>query len=358
MLQLLCNPNAAIPIGLLLALAVPKVVSAIFFRDLDLWTAQPHASWTARMFYGGVQSFAKYWHGYEVHGLGRLPPGPVLLVGYHSRATVDGVYAAAFLQPTTLMSPIFFAVPGAESLFASIHCVSTHDQSKSAEDSFLTTVTAGPRPVMLFPGGHHECFKRLAEKHVVRWRERPGFARALLADEGRRAVGRTVSVVPFYTNNCEDIYPTTKWWYDYSGQMVQSHFHEFENGAYYLLPFLLPLSLMALGFLPLPRPVKLDLYIGEPLRPRDNETDIAFAKRVVVATQATVDTTRKKHEGDGAGAKSYNVQRCLYAIYMLVQNTVMWTIIVILNVLVVPIAIAIRLFVKVITNRTRHKKQE
>lgn len=139
----------------IVALVIPKLEDFFNFKKLDIWTGEI-PKWFARVFYGGIQRFALFWHNYEIHGIDNIRRDNCLLVGYHSRCTVDAVYATAFLEPTTIMSPIFFAVPGSKALFESINCVSSHGESKNSADSFIATVVRGGRPVMLFPGGHHE----------------------------------------------------------------------------------------------------------------------------------------------------------------------------------------------------------
>jgi hypothetical protein len=310
-------------------------------NSLDIWTHKvPH--WIGRIFYIGIQSFAKFWHNYEIHGLENVTEENCLLVGYHSRCTIDGVYATAFLQPTTIMSPIFFAVPLSTTMFSKINCVSSHSKGLTSDDHFINIISTGGRPVLLFPGGHHECYKHLNDKYIVNWKEEPGYARIMLAPPNKP--GKNIKVIPFFTHNCEDIYPTTDWWYEYSGKMVINDFHDYENGKFWLLPILLPKSLLALGFIILPRPVKLDLYIGKPLTPLDNETSIEFAERVRNATQKLIDDTINKHKNDNVKERTVLgmlLHHPLYFIFVIFQNTIMWSTIILLNIICSPLLIII-----------------
>mmetsp|Transcript_24814 Transcript_24814/g.36598 ORF Transcript_24814/g.36598 Transcript_24814/m.36598 type:complete len:351 (+) Transcript_24814:121-1173(+) len=322
-------------VATIFSILLPKLL-CILDNSNDIWTNRPPPI-LARIFYVGVRRFAKFWHQYEIHGIEHISKKNCLLVGYHSRCTVDGVYATAFTHSTTIMSPIFFAVPFSKYLFKQINCVSTHSEGASSRESFINTVVHGDRPTLLFPGGHHECYKPAADKHIVKWKKLPGYARILLSDD---QPGRTTSVVPFYTHNCEDIYWTSEWWYDFSGKNVMKDFKDFENGKLWLLPFIFPKSLAALGCIILPLPVKLDLYFGEPVIPNTDESPTDFAERVRQATQELIDSVRKKHRENGNKEErsvSYMLQRYpIYALYVIIQNTLMWSTFVLLNSLLVP----------------------
>jgi hypothetical protein len=338
-----------------------------------MWSREPQANWIARLFYGGVQGFATYWHGYEVHGLENLRArgdgrggGGTLLVGYHSRPMIDGVYATAFLQAKAILSPVFFALPGARYIFGSFHCESARSNIKgdSADESFVKTVMTADRPVLLFPGGPHECFKPLSEKHIVKWKERPGYARALVSHEVTARVhsatttaATSVQVIPFYTHNCEEIYPTTDWWYDYSGQMLRSNFHELRKGKSYLLPLMVPKCFLAFGFIIFPRPVKLDLYIGVPLQPLENETDIAFAERVRVAMQELIDNVRKKHKNAATVWTTGNagVKTICFCAYTVFTNTWLIGTVLLLNMVIVPAVVVLNFIISLIWESNKKK---
>lgn len=319
------------------ALIVPKLYTSRTVSR-DLWVDETPPLF-AKIFYGGVRSFAKFWHRYEVHGLENVTKNNCLLVGYHSRCTVDGVYATAFVEPTTIMSPIFFAVPFSRKLFSKINCVSTHSEGLSTSQSFIKTVIDGKRPTLLFPGGHHECFKPLSEKYQAMWKELPGYARILLEEPQRP--GQNTSVVPFYTHDCEEIYASTDWWYDFSGKAILKDFHDFENGKYWLLPLLMPKSLAALGMILLPRPIKLDLYFGPPVKPLPREDAKDFARRVREGMQNLMETVRKskatiEEKEEQRTMLSMFCRYPLYTTYTLFQNTIMWTSFILLNIALVP----------------------
>jgi hypothetical protein len=344
--------NLTRPYGAMLAsvfaLILPKIPLYFDRKMRDRWTKEtPH--WIARIFYGGIQKFAKFWHRYEIHGIENISPH-CLLVGYHSRCTVDGVYAQAFLQGTTIMSPIFFAIPASKLVFEKIHCVPTHLPGQSADESFVTTVIEGNRPTILYPGGHHECYKPLNEKYKVMWKELPGYARILLAEPDRP--GANTPVVPFYTRNSEEIFFTTDWWYDLSGKMVIKDFFEYEHGNIWLLPLLFPKTIAGLGFAPLPRPVKLDLFIGEPVIPKPNETSAEFAERVRSSLQSLIDSTQSASKTDGS-VWPFLLSHPLYSAYVIFQMSIFWSSTLLLNSLLVPAIMAWQLVARMVFKKKK-----
>lgn len=343
----------------LLALILPKLSLYFDHNISDRWTHErPH--WIARIFYGGIQNFARFWHRYEIHGIEHISRTNCLLVGYHSRCTVDGVYAQAFLQGTTLMSPIFFAIPASQQIFEKIHCVSTHLPGQSAEESFVTTVVQGNRPTILYPGGHHECYKPLQEKYKVMWKELPGYARILLAEPNRP--GANTAVVPFFTRNSEEIFFTSDWWYDLSGKMVIKDFYEFEHGNLWLLPLLFPKTIAGLGFTPLPRPVKLDLFIGEPVIPKTNETATEFAERVRSSLQSLIDSTQSSSTTDPSTTASsvWTFLLChpIYSAYVFFQMSIFWSSTLLLNTLLVPAMMVWQLVARMVFKKKRKAHRE
>ena len=150
------------------------------------------------------------------------------------------------------------------------------------------------------------------------------FARELLADPMR--LGERTAVVPFYTNNSEEIYATTVEWYSFSGKFISDNFRDFENGKFWILPLLLPLSIIGLGFVIIPRPVKLDLFIGKPVIPLPNETAASFAARVKTAMQNLINEAQAKNPI--VKEKNWISMVCnhpFYVLYIIVQNTFMWS---------------------------------
>lgn len=332
---------------LILFIIIPKLFLLYFNNNQniqDIWTNEK-LHFISKLFFISVQNFAIFWHKYEIHGIENIKSKNSLLVGYHSRCTVDGVYTQAFLQGTTIMSPIFFAIPLSKQLFNKIHCVSTHSHGLSSEQSFIQTVINGNRPTILYPGGYHECYKTLDEKYKVKWKEIPGYARILLSEPNRP--GSETSVIPFYTHNSEEIYLTTDWWYNYSSFMIRNDFHNYENGNHWLLPFLFPKSILALGFILIPKPVKLDLYIGKPLTPYKDETDKQFAKRVEISLQELIDNTKNLKQSNNERTIKYMLFNYpIYTLYTFIQMTLFWSLNFILYIFIVPFILIFVLLIK------------
>jgi hypothetical protein len=316
---------------------VPKIGVLTDKDHRDRWTGRaPH--WINRLYNGSMRAFAKFWHNYEVHGIENVSGGNCLLVGYHSRPTFDGSYAAAFVDPVIFISPIFYAFPGSEIFYSNLKCVPTHQDGKSSEEVFIDSVVQGDSPVMLFPGGQFECFKSLGDKYKLHWKDLPGYARILYKEPERP--GKQTKIVPFFTNNCEDMFYSPDWWYDYSGKSVMRDFKELSKGNMLVLPFLLPKTIWGLGFFLLPRPVKLDLYFGEPLCANENEPAVEFAARVQEATQKLIDSVRSKHNfaAEDRNLGSMFLRNPIYFLYSFGQNVILFSIIFLLIFTVVPIS--------------------
>lgn len=117
---------------------------------------------------------------------------------------------------------------------------------------------------------------------------------------------------------------------------------------------------MGLGNVVLPMPVKLDLYIGEPVIPRSKESAVEFAKRVNLATQALMDSVREKHSNDKNihSVREMFVRYPAYVMYTIIQNVTMWSTVVFLNVLLVPIILFIQLLFRAFLTTTRGKSHD
>lgn len=196
----------------------------------------------------------------EVHGVENVSASNCLLVGYHSRPTLDVVYLQSQLRPTTIITELLFAIPFMAGILTKNNFISA-EHGNSTNSSFIRNVVNGTRPVLLLPGGAYECMKSYDNQYKVDWKDDPGFARLLLNDPDR--IGKDTKVVPFFTSNCEDIYFSTPHWYTYSGNKVKEYFTALRNKQYYVMPLLLVLCFLSLGLVFFPNPVKLDAYIGE-----------------------------------------------------------------------------------------------
>jgi len=211
---------------------------------------------------------------------------------------------------------------------------------KSSTDAFTEYVVSGDRPVFLLPGGAFEFSKSWSERYRLLWKDTPGFARTLL-DESRGRPGASTLYVPFYTNGGEDLYWTSKWWVDFSGWLVRATFRQVKEGNSFFTPFLPILSMLSQGFLLAPRSVKLDLYFGEGISPRDNESATEFSKRLQKHTQNHIDRIREKHELSPESYSNKYLSHPFYGGYVVVQNAVLISVLFAVNIIEIPIALAL-----------------
>ncbi len=214
----------------------------------------------------------KAWHQYEVHGIENVPRnGPALLTLNHGPVPVDApllggaVYHEFGRLPRALTDHLVFRLPVVRELFIAVGAV---DGRHDLADSLLEQGNL----VIVMPGGAPEAFKSTARAYEIYWRERTGFARL--------AIRQQVPVVPAACIGIDELYTVP--------------FDMFELGRKLLGVRSMPLPL-AWGMGPLPRRVKLDHYIGEPLHPdvppeaaEDDETVLAFRDRVVDAMEQLI----------------------------------------------------------------------
>lgn len=224
----------------------------------------------------GLQRFIEFWHNFEVHDLEKVRSikGSRLLLGYHTRNTIDLMYLIAALKPKILVSHLFFKVPITCRLLPFIGFMPSKDEA-SFVDALLES---DKKPLMLLPGGVLECLKPYRDQYRVTWKDKPGFARVI--HEQKEKFENGVSVVPFYMKNCERIYFTTASWYEFSGKLATEWYHRFRKGEILLLCVLMSLILFSWGFGVLPVPVKLDTYFGKPITLKENESVEDFSRRI------------------------------------------------------------------------------
>lgn len=289
----------------LILLIAPKLVFILQGKATkrDRWTGKP-VHWFVELCFGSVESFSRIWHGFEVHGIENVTQKNCLLLGYHSRPTLDIVYVISHLRSASLVSHLFFNVPIMAQLLPLGNFLASSTPGHCAEEHFVDKVTNGDRPVLLMPGGAYECAKQYKDRYKVDWKEDPGYARVLLS--GPRRLGQHVKVVPFFTNNCEDVYYCPRWWHDFTGAIVRKALVDVRKGKVWLLPKLFVFGAVSLGVSVLPVPVKLDLHIGKPLTPKRKETSVQFARRVQDNLQQMIDDVRNKQRDGGEKKSSSN----------------------------------------------------
>lgn len=243
----------------------------------DFWTGQRMNALKA-ILATYVNEYSSYWHDYELHGLENVSANKCLLVGYHSRCTVDSLYLWCRINANFLISHVFFSIPGVRAIVKNLGAVPSKGiVSSTSDESFGEMLVISDRPMLLLPGGAYEAMKPWDKKHIVEWKASPGFARIIGGSEKLRS---SIKVVPFYTKNSENIFYNFKWWFDFSGRFVHTGMSDAYNGVLWKMPFVLSVGIYSFGVSFLPRPVKLDTYFGEPLTFQINESVEQFAERV------------------------------------------------------------------------------
>jgi 1-acyl-sn-glycerol-3-phosphate acyltransferase len=295
------------------------------------WYGKP-MTWLQSTSFSAVRDFTRYWNNYEVHGLEKLQnmDGNCLLVGYHSRCTVDLVYVLVALQPGVIATHMMFKIPLMGWLLSQVNIFPSGTDG-NAEKGFIEALCS-KRPVLLLPGGVYECIKPLSQIGKIQWKPVPGFARII--HEQQELLGTKTKVVPFYTKNCEQSMYRSDFIYETFGLWGSRMYDMFRRGHYWLMPVMLSVMFISVGFKVLPRPVKLDTYLGDAVVLRKGESAESFSGRVSSATQALVDRVealpqveseysrlcRSKRASDRVLLAKLCVETCLVGTYTVIQN--------------------------------------
>jgi 1-acyl-sn-glycerol-3-phosphate acyltransferase len=300
-------------------------IRPIFQSRKNIWNGK-EMNWLEKLLYGGIADFAKDWHDYEVHDLDRLVKNKsnCLLIGYHSRSTLDLIYLTATIQCHLLVTHLLFYIPIIGNMLPLLRIIPSKGGVRGtnvAEESFISTLTEGERPLMLLPGGAVECMKAYHNRYRVLWKEEPGFSRVIHMEP---SLQQNTKVIPFYTKNSELSLWSNAWWYTQSGRGVLYLMDQFRGGQLGLLPIMMIMLLCSLGFFPLPSPCIMDTYFGEEIIIRDNESSTEFANRVKTELHSLIDRVN--------GLKQRKRKRKLHPLYFfflgvftLLQNLLMHT---------------------------------
>ncbi|XP_067218753.1 transmembrane protein 68 isoform X1 [Chanodichthys erythropterus] len=199
------------------------------------------------------------WHGYEIHGLEKIPDeGPALIVYYHGAIPIDYYYflASVIIQKGrtchSVADHFLFKVPGFKLLlevFSVIHgpqeeCV------KALRNGHLLGIS---------PGGVREALFS-DETYPLIWGKRKGFAQV--------AIDSKVPIIPMFTQNLREGFRSLgtlrfyRWVYE---------------------RFRLPIAPIYGGF-----PVKFRTYLGDPIPydPKLNAAELAEKKNRFIRTVA------------------------------------------------------------------------
>ncbi|XP_072855037.2 DGAT1/2-independent enzyme synthesizing storage lipids [Pogona vitticeps] len=206
--------------------------------------------------------YGKLCHGYEVHGMDKLPQGPGLLVFYHGAFPLDYQYFVSrlYLQTgrfcRTVVDYHFSKIPGIK-LFYNVQGL-THDGRLECVEILKKGYLLG-----VLPGGAREALFS-DQSYGLLWGRRTGFAHV--------AKDAKVPVIPIFTKNLREGYRTLgkiwplKWLY--------------ESTRWPIVP-------VYGGF-----PVKFCTYVGDPIPYDPNITAEELARKVKTA----IEDLRDKHQ--------------------------------------------------------------
>jgi hypothetical protein len=351
----------------LAAFLLPKIAYILrgHLSRPDHWSGK-RSFWLVELIFSSVEWFTRVWHDYEIHGIEHIDADNCLLVGYHSRPTMDVVYAIANLRSASLVSHPFFEVPLLCHLLRIAHFMPSAKPGTSGDSEakqFVNSIMNGERPVLLLPGGAYECSKPWKDRYKVDWKSDPGYARVLLSEPERP--GEKCKIVPFFTNNSEDVFYSPRWWFDYSGAQTRQALTDLRKGKFWILPKLFVFGAVSLGFSALPVPVKLDLYIGKPLTPKKKENSTQFAARVQASLQRMIDKVRGEEERlvSSTGYHPRQVvwrtlSRPVLALYSMLQNMAIFTYLITSVLLLSPLMILLKVLLGVRSMFRQGKKKE
>ena len=362
---LLLPPFALISLGMMqLEFALSKIILTLYclfsiiakLRPLFVsekcpWSGKPEHP-VKRFCCDNLAEHFSFWYGYEIHGGDEMKESPCgsLMVGYHSRPTLDLIAMLVTFRSYVLCSHLFFKVPLLGQLIS--HCGgipsrSPDSQEDESDDMFVQALASGTRPLFLLPGGIFEFSKSSDESYCVSWKSPPGFAR-ILCDPKYADKLKHVKIFPFFTRNCEDAYYfLPDWWRDLSSNALRSMMDAIKSGKIFLSPILMILALSSIGGFLLPKPVKWDTYIGEPIILTANEKDVQLGRRVERKLQKLMDFHQSHRIGSGSfprGRKSSNSVlhsfpvRLLMWGHIFVQNCVLISITLPLLLILLPFA--------------------
>lgn len=273
-----------------------------------------------RVVFHSLGSFARYWHRYELQNAEVIDEvldakRSCLMLGYHSRCTVDLAFVLALLQAKILVTPLFFAMPLVDVLVSQLGLLpakalrrnhaTAKENDAEAHATFMRHLAQTDDPVVLLPGGIFECLKPHDQRYRLQWKRAPGFARAMAAHMPHWRHTAGVSVVPFFTTQSEDIYWTTPAWYDGLAHAFRYFYaHIVERDNVLAIPCALLAGVASLGVTLCPRPVRLTTVCGAPVHWQAADNAESFAGRVEQALQQLIDEHQPRAAAQRGEAQS------------------------------------------------------
>jgi hypothetical protein len=305
--------------------AVALKLQYLLYEDISPWDGTG-ANWFQRLFCGSITSFAKFWHGYEIHGIEELKKnkGNCLLIGYHSRCTIDLFYILCTLRCNVLASYLFFKVQLTRHFMPLLGVIpSKTTDGGTADDAFVNAMSTKPQPLMLLPGGAFEFLKIHSQQHKVVWKDQPGFVRVIFKHP--EMLGKHTKVFVFYSRNCERCYYSNPFWHDVTGEWALRMYESFKAGNLMVMPAMMLTMLFSIGFVILPNPVKVETFLSPPMCIAGNESPEAFAERVRSTLQDLINNVESSPVVDQRGLV-HKLAMVPYGVFTAIQNTVMYAI--------------------------------
>ena len=224
----------------------------------------------AKRFGRALDRFGRLWNDYEVRGMEKIPRDRAsLLVVYHGFFPLDVWYffARFWLETGRIVRGLgdrwLFLVPGLERFLRHIGTVPGN------RDDAIRLLRNG-HTVLVSPGGVREALEGPDDFYKVIWGERLGFAKV--------AIETGVDLVPIFTENVEAVYRAP-------GASSAFLRRVFKRTRLPIVPIV--------GMGPMPWPVKLRTWVGDPITCESSMTAEQLRDKVSVALQDLIDTHQK-----------------------------------------------------------------
>ena len=227
-------------------------------------TFAPNQKWLPRIA-KVITGFGRVYNRYEIKGLDYVPKqGGTMIVLYHGLVPIDYWYFGLELflktgrNPVALVDRWLLKTPGLRWLTKAVGGIEGH------REEALRLLKEG-HLIGVAPGGVKEAIKGSSKNYQLVWGKRKGFAELALAAQ--------CPIVPGFTENVESLYK------------APGVGHSFFQNLYHKTKWPI-IPLVGLG--PLPFPVKLTTWLGEPIYPEANETAEQLAERTKQAIEKLI----------------------------------------------------------------------
>ena len=227
-------------------------------------TFQPNPKWLPRIA-KAITSFGHLYNRYEIKGLDQVPKqGATMIVLYHGLVPIDYWYFGLELylktgrNPVALVDRWLLKTPGLKWLTKAVGGIEAN------RNEALRLLKEG-HLIGVAPGGVKEAIKGAKKNYQLVWGTRKGFAELALAAD--------CPIIPGFTQNVEGLYKAPG-----AGSAFFQNLYKKTK-----LPII---PIVGLG--PLPFPVKLTTWLGEPIHPIAGETAEELAGRTKLAIEKLI----------------------------------------------------------------------